>query len=147
GSDSCGSSSGTYFQSSLPRARPSSECCTQTTGTRSARAFGTSLARFETTESRSWLPRTTPFWTSMTRSAVLGRFCKVVMPHGYRRACGLSNTRLAPNGADWAHPRSRSVSRSAATVEERALPTRVLGRHVHHGLVDHLAALLGVRLE
>ena len=46
-------SSGTIRQASLPFAICSSECWTQTTGTRSPRAFSTRLAMFATTASRS----------------------------------------------------------------------------------------------
>jgi hypothetical protein len=48
-----GVSSGTIRQPSLPLAVCSSECWTQTTGTRSLRAFSTRLPTFATTASRS----------------------------------------------------------------------------------------------
>lgn len=53
GSESCGESSGTIPHSSLPRARCSEECCTQTTGTPASRALSTSPPMFRTTRSRS----------------------------------------------------------------------------------------------
>src|SRR5260370_10843005 len=76
---SSGLSWGTIRHSSLPFVSPSSECCTQITGTCSPRAFSTRLPMFATTESRPGAPSTTPFCTSTTRSAVLGRFSSVVM--------------------------------------------------------------------
>ena len=68
----------TICQSSLP-ARSSPSCCTQTTGTCSRRALSTRLPTLATTASRSCAPPTTPFCTSMTSSAVLGRPSSVVM--------------------------------------------------------------------
>src|SRR5260370_25239124 len=79
GSASSGLSSGTIRHSSLPFVSPSSECCTQITGTCSPRAFSTRLPMFATTESRPGAPSTTPFCTSTTRSAVFGRLSSVVM--------------------------------------------------------------------
>src|ERR1700730_183361 len=79
GSASPGVSSGTIRQLSLPLASCSSECWTQTTGTRSRRAFSTRLPTFATTLSRACAPSTTPFCTSMTRRAVFGRFSSVLM--------------------------------------------------------------------
>src|SRR5579884_1537946 len=62
-----------------PLGRSSSKCWTQTTGTCSRRALSTRPAILATTASRSCAPATTPFCTSMTMSAVFGRFSSVVM--------------------------------------------------------------------
>ena len=54
-------------------------CCTQITGTSSARALSTRVLMLPITSSRWWAPATTPFCTSITRRAVLGRFDKLVI--------------------------------------------------------------------
>ena len=65
--------------SPTPFGRSSSECCTQMTGTSSARALPIRVLMLAITSSRLWAPATTPFWTSMTSSAGLGRSESVVM--------------------------------------------------------------------
>src|SRR4051794_9199243 len=79
GSVSAGVNSATIRQSSLPLTRCSLECCTQTTGTCSRRAFSTRLPTFATTSSRPGAPSTTPRCTSTTSSAVFGRSASVVI--------------------------------------------------------------------
>ena len=74
-----GSARGRSATSSLPGARCSLECWTHTTGTSACRARSTSVETFATTVSRSCVPPTTPFCTSITRSAVSGRFSSVAM--------------------------------------------------------------------
>src|SRR5436305_12734405 len=74
--------------SSLPFASPSSECWTQTTGTSASRAFSTSALTFATTVWRPGEPSTTPFCTSTTRSAVLGRFSSVVIRGFSQKSAG-----------------------------------------------------------
>ena len=74
-----GLNSGTISHCSLPGARLSLECCTHTTGTSVARALSTTAPIFATIASRSYASLTTPFWTSITSSAVFGRFSSVVM--------------------------------------------------------------------
>ena len=56
----------------------STECCTHTTGTSSARALSTS-ARCWRRRVAVCAPAITPFWTSMTSRAVFGRSGRVVM--------------------------------------------------------------------
>src|SRR5207253_2898503 len=90
---------------SLPLASPSSECWTQTTGTRSRRAFSTRLPTLATTASRSWFPATTPCCTSMTRSAVFGRFASVVMA-----VPSPSSSRLCAAKLDWNCPSPGAVA-------------------------------------
>src|SRR6188508_234951 len=57
----------------------SSECCTQITGTSSARARSTRVLMLAITPSRSWALDTTSFWTSITTSALFGRSFSVVI--------------------------------------------------------------------
>src|ERR1039457_2946169 len=83
GSESRRTSSGTYCQLSLSFFRSSSLCWTQTISTSAARAFSTRVAMLETTASRSYASPTTPFCTSITSSAVFGRFSSVVTVSPY----------------------------------------------------------------
>src|SRR6476620_8009488 len=71
----------------------SSECCTQMTGTCSARALPTRSLMRAMTPSRSNAPETTSFCTSTTSSAVLGRPSKVVMASP--NSCSASYRRYA----------------------------------------------------
>src|SRR3954454_17898929 len=119
-------SSGTSCQSSLPRTRYSLECCTHTTGTFAVRALSTRVATLATTASRAWAPSTTPFWTSMTRSAVFGRLSSVVMSASRRRVGAVSYP-----------PNARTMRRHCGAV--RALErgdgrarTLAAGKRAHH---------------
>src|SRR4051812_16482701 len=83
GSESSRLSSGTYSHSCEPFSSSASLCCTQTTGTPSDRALLTSVLMLLMTLSRATAPATTPFCTSITTSAALGRSVKVVMTRRY----------------------------------------------------------------
>src|SRR5581483_6273443 len=111
---------------SLPRWRPWSLCCTQMTGTSASRAFSTRLATFATTASRSWASATTPFWTSMTRSAVFGRFSRVVIPWNVLRValdeehCGDRDGERDVAERDGEAARRRQAVRPVRELEDRA---------------------------
>ena len=75
---------------SLPCSSCSSECWTQTTGTPSSRALSTRVPMSAMT-GRDVGSSTTPFWTSITRRAVLGRSDSVVT--GRRRGTRPSGCR------------------------------------------------------
>src|SRR3954471_1953234 len=98
GSDASCSSSGTYFQPSVPARSCSPECWTQTTGTFSALALSTRAAMFAITPSRSCASATTSFCTSTTSNAVLGRSGRVVMAGSSGRT---TNERQRTGGEAW----------------------------------------------
>src|SRR5262249_24100288 len=135
GSLSSGLNSGTIFHCSLPCARLSLECCTQTTGTSAARAFSTTVPTFATTVSRSYASPTTPFWTSITSSGGFGRFSSVVMASPW----------FAAYSDTWTLSVARVGSVDVPVPGDRRVPAVVPGRD--HEAADHALAALEVAVE